>query len=169
MQLEIGCGYDRSLNVDVACDVIRTPETDLLSDAHNLPFRESVFKSVKMFEVLEHLQNPTQALKEIRRILTPKGKLCFSIPNTLFIGVFFRWFTGLTLKGSPEHINAWRFLEISNLLRRNGFTITYYWFDDTHFHSNMRKAKFLRILPSRLSKHALFISSTLSELRKSVR
>ena len=41
---------------------------DVLADAHNLPFREKAFEFTRCWHVLEHLQNPHQALREIRRV-----------------------------------------------------------------------------------------------------
>ncbi len=38
-------------------------------DAHNLPYKDEEFDSVLMSNVLEHVDNPTQALKEANRVL----------------------------------------------------------------------------------------------------
>ena len=50
------------------------------ADAYQLPFQENVFQLVIMAEVLEHLSEPLQALREIRRILQPAGSLVISVP-----------------------------------------------------------------------------------------
>jgi glycosyltransferase involved in cell wall biosynthesis/SAM-dependent methyltransferase len=49
--------------------------TDIVGDAHYLPFQDEMFDAVVCFNVFEHLSNPTIAAKEIFRILKPNGKL----------------------------------------------------------------------------------------------
>jgi demethylmenaquinone methyltransferase/2-methoxy-6-polyprenyl-1,4-benzoquinol methylase len=44
-------------------------------DAQRLSFRKEEFDSVTLSYTLHHLENPLQALDEIRRIMKPKGKL----------------------------------------------------------------------------------------------
>jgi phospholipid N-methyltransferase len=45
------------------------------ADIYNLPFKEESFDSVIICFVLEHLHNPVQALKEIKRVLKKKGTI----------------------------------------------------------------------------------------------
>ena len=47
--------------------------TDVVGDAHYLPFRDSVFDHVFAFNVFEHLREPSLAAGEIRRVLKPGG------------------------------------------------------------------------------------------------
>lgn len=49
--------------------------TDVVCDAHHLPFREQVFQAVVAFNVFEHLYDPPTAAKEIFRVLKPGGKV----------------------------------------------------------------------------------------------
>lgn len=44
-------------------------------------YKANYFTAILCLDVLEHLKNETLALKEIKRILKPKGKLFLSIPN----------------------------------------------------------------------------------------
>ncbi|MBR9682920.1 class I SAM-dependent methyltransferase [Candidatus Woesearchaeota archaeon] len=50
------------------------------SDAHNLPFKNNSFDAVFCNTVLEHVKEPNQIIKEIKRVLKPQGKLLISIP-----------------------------------------------------------------------------------------
>lgn len=50
-------------------------------DIYRLPFREAHFDIVLMMEVIEHLQGPSVALKEIKRVLKPGGLVYISFPN----------------------------------------------------------------------------------------
>jgi ubiquinone/menaquinone biosynthesis C-methylase UbiE len=49
-------------------------------DTYHLPFVDDSADLIMMSEVVEHLGNPTDALKEVRRILHPEGKLVVSVP-----------------------------------------------------------------------------------------
>ena len=56
--------------------------TDVIGDAHALPFRDEVFDRVFAFNVFEHLRNPALAAAEIRRVLKPGGRL---VVHTAFL------------------------------------------------------------------------------------
>lgn len=47
--------------------------TDVVGDAHRLPFRDNVFDRVFAFNVFEHLRDPKTAAAEILRVLKPAG------------------------------------------------------------------------------------------------
>lgn len=53
----------------------------IISDCHKLPFKDGTFDKVVASEVLEHLDDDLNALKEIRRILKPNGILVISTPS----------------------------------------------------------------------------------------
>lgn len=46
-----------------------------------LNYKENMFDCVISGEVLEHLENPSKFLKEIKRILKNNGKLIITTPN----------------------------------------------------------------------------------------
>jgi len=48
-----------------------------------LPFEDAAFDWVIALEVIEHLENRHHALREMRRVLKPGGKLILSTPNML--------------------------------------------------------------------------------------
>ncbi len=62
-------------------------------DAATLDFADEAFDWVILQDVLEHLQSPKRALREVRRVLKPGGKLYVSTPN--------RW-SPLTLVSDPH-------------------------------------------------------------------
>ena len=49
-------------------DLQRLPGTNVICDAHNLPFKNRAFENVFCFHVLEHLADPARALKELVRV-----------------------------------------------------------------------------------------------------
>jgi SAM-dependent methyltransferase len=53
-------------------------EVDL--NAAPLPFHEASFDTILLSDVLEHIAEPNQLLAELRRILTPGGKLLIGVP-----------------------------------------------------------------------------------------
>jgi len=50
-------------------------------DQDVMPFVDDSFIIITMTEVIEHLENPLNALREINRVLKPGGKLIISTPN----------------------------------------------------------------------------------------
>lgn len=50
------------------------------ADAISIPFADNSFDIVVSFETIEHLREPAKFLKEIKRVLIPKGKLYISTP-----------------------------------------------------------------------------------------
>ena len=49
-------------------------------DTYHLPFINDSVDLIIMSEVVEHLSEPLEALKEVRRIMHPEGKLVVSVP-----------------------------------------------------------------------------------------
>ncbi|MBF0128240.1 MAG: class I SAM-dependent methyltransferase [Magnetococcales bacterium] len=64
------------LFTDLAAD--RMP--DFLSDVNLLPCRDQTFDTLLCLEVLEYLENPVVALREMGRVLRPGGVLILSMP-----------------------------------------------------------------------------------------
>ncbi|MBA7660120.1 2-methoxy-6-polyprenyl-1,4-benzoquinol methylase [subsurface metagenome] len=52
-----------------------------LGDIASLPFRDNSFDKIILSEILEHLPNDFQALKEVKRILKKGGVLLITVPN----------------------------------------------------------------------------------------
>lgn len=78
------------------------------ADAENLPFESSTFDLVVACEVLEHLENPQKAMKEIARVSSKYG--LFSIPAEPLWRIL-NALRGAYLKdfgNTPGHINHWR-------------------------------------------------------------
>ena len=49
--------------------------TDVVGDAHRLPFRDAIFDHVVALNVFEHLRDPKTAAAEIFRVLKPGGRV----------------------------------------------------------------------------------------------
>ncbi len=57
----------------VNIDLIAMPGVDVAADAEHLPFCSGVFQRVECDAVLEHVRDPCQVMREIRRVLSPGG------------------------------------------------------------------------------------------------
>jgi ubiquinone/menaquinone biosynthesis C-methylase UbiE len=68
----------------------------MIFDANNLPFRDGSFHTVLVIDVLEHLKNPINALREARRV--GKEKILVNVPNYDFATVLYP-------NMLPEHFN----------------------------------------------------------------
>jgi SAM-dependent methyltransferase len=116
----------------VDIDPLRLPDT--VADAHALPFEDNSFEYVVCTEVLEHLHTPTQAIAQMKRVLTPGGTL---ILTTRFVFPihdaphdYFRY----TKYGLQHLFKDWEIIELSAetktmsalgaLLQRVGFQST---------------------------------------------
>ena len=57
----------------VNVDLIGMPGVDVAADAAQLPFRSDTFQRVECDAVLEHVRDPCQVMREIRRVVAPGG------------------------------------------------------------------------------------------------
>ena len=55
-------------------------ELDIVSDITSIPEPDSSFDAIMCIEVLEHLPDPVQAIKEFSRLIKPKGHLILTAP-----------------------------------------------------------------------------------------
>ena len=132
--LNIGAGgtltkFPHAVEVEYA--VFR--HTDVVSDAHHLPFPDNMFDSVVSFNTFEHLSDPNKAAAEIFRVLKPGGRLlihtAFLQPlhepphhyyNTTEFGLR-NWFQAFEIENvsvsanfQPAHVLAWLTTEMLN-------------------------------------------------------
>ena len=66
---------------DIRLDIYRSPTVNLVADAELLPFRNNSFDLVYSKNVLEHLPNPLNALREQKRVCTGGGKIVITTDN----------------------------------------------------------------------------------------
>jgi SAM-dependent methyltransferase len=89
--LDIGCGvgdflklYNHVSGVDINEDCvnycIQNGLNVKLMAQDVLPFKDNSFNSIILDNVLEHIDNPTNLISEITRVLTPNGILVIGVP-----------------------------------------------------------------------------------------
>jgi glycosyltransferase involved in cell wall biosynthesis/SAM-dependent methyltransferase len=64
----------------VEADVAVGPRTDVICDAHALPFSDAAFDGVVCQAVLEHVADPVRVVAEVHRVLKPGGLVYSEIP-----------------------------------------------------------------------------------------
>jgi len=64
----------------ISSDVLFTPWADAVLDAHYLPFKNAVLDNIVLFDVLHHLNDPTQFFCEAQKVLKQKGRILLMEP-----------------------------------------------------------------------------------------
>ena len=89
--LDVGCGtrpfrslYEQYVDYSVGMDVPYSPhdirDVQVLANGMELPFLDNVFDIILCTEVMEHVSEPGQLMKELFRILSPGGVLIMTTP-----------------------------------------------------------------------------------------
>ena len=111
--LDVGCG--ERARADVNLDVRRTSACNLVASAENLPLRDSSVSLVLCSQVLEHLENPSMALREMKRVLLDGGEVRIDVPIPRFTNKMrwhlLRFFLNLPFTFRPREIE-WLFHDI---------------------------------------------------------
>lgn len=90
---------------------------------YELPYKDNFFDLVICTEVLEHLEEPAKALKEMSRV--SRKYLVISVPNEPFfmLSNFLRGKNLSRLGNDPGHINHWTMISFLNFLKKNELKI----------------------------------------------
>ena len=117
MILDIGCGaktephFLNTKKPNIRCDWEKYgPEITVQGDIQILPFKNRSFNVVHASHILEHVDAPLFALKELYRVA--KYLVIIRVPNAKF----FRWHNE-----SKNHIYSWNPNTLTNLLRKVPF------------------------------------------------
>ncbi|MBH09925.1 MAG: hypothetical protein CMG74_06125 [Candidatus Marinimicrobia bacterium] len=137
---EIGCKYGELRNilnnnidnfsyrgVEIDFDTLKkikpyNPNEFICSDVNEgVPFDDKSADYIICLEIMEHIENPTFFLEEIKRVLKKNGKLILSVPNP------YCWnelIANLTKKKDDQgHIASFTYQNISALLDFSGLKI----------------------------------------------
>lgn len=87
------------------------PNVDIVADAHRLPFRTGSLSAVHCEAVLEHLEYPDVAVREMWRVLAPGGQVFAATP---FLQAF---------HGYPSHYQNFTHVGHRRLFERAGFEV----------------------------------------------
>ena len=83
--LDVGCGvkpyypfFEPYVSEYVGVDVVENPAADLLGPIEALPVDDASFDLVLCSQVLEHCDDPAKAVRELRRVTRPGGRVLAS-------------------------------------------------------------------------------------------
>jgi SAM-dependent methyltransferase len=93
--------------VDLDPRVVENPMLDegRVANADRIPYEDSRFDVVFSDNVLEHLDNPLQAFREVERVLKPGGVFLFKTPNKWH---YMPTIARMTPHGFHQHVNRLR-------------------------------------------------------------
>lgn len=100
------------------------------ADCYSLPFKDKTFGAVFSLEVLEHLYNPSKALKELRRCLKDSGYMVILVPNENLLFRFV-WFWVTKLKGKiwkDAHVHQFNEKELVKICTSSGLKVVKVYF-----------------------------------------
>ncbi len=101
LMLEVGCGHSilpiirgrshmETIVIDVSKEALKWQMREalrhkvklhsVLASAEHLPFRDNIFSGASLISVLEHLSRDFEAVREVGRVLKPKGIGIVSVP-----------------------------------------------------------------------------------------
>ncbi len=121
--LDVGCGpkpyypffADRASEY-VGVDVVENPAAELRGSVEDLPVADASFDLVLCTQVLEHSDDPAQAVRELRRVTAPGGRVLASTHGTQVYHPspqdYWRW-THAGLTRLFEEQAEWQSVEVS--------------------------------------------------------
>lgn len=98
-----------------------------IGSVKNLPFEDRSFEAVLVFDLLEHLEEPRQALAEIRRVLKPGGLFILFAPLEGRILTLYWLLEKFGWRGKEKHcghVQKFTYEILKNLLKKENFSIS---------------------------------------------
>ena len=87
--VEIGSGVADITETIPSCirtDLFHNPWIDQVENAYKLSFNDQSVSAIILFDVFHHLRYPGTALRELRRVLEPEGRVIIFEPGISLIG-----------------------------------------------------------------------------------
>ncbi|MGH3072897.1 MAG: class I SAM-dependent methyltransferase [Gaiellaceae bacterium] len=113
--LDVGCGpkpyypfFAERASEYVGVDIVENPAAELRGPVEALPVPDGVFDLVLCTQVLEHCDDPAQAVSELRRVTAPGGRVLASTHGT--------W----VYHPSPQDYWRWTHAGLARLFEQNG-------------------------------------------------
>lgn len=146
--LDVGCGegvFTRELasrgldmtGVDLDADAIAAAENNkktlnlryktFVGDAAQLTFANAEYEQVISTDVVEHVESPIQALKEIRRVLKKSGHFIVTVPTPRYLAEpFIKHDFSAHLRQIGHIHHGWYYEDFSKMLNEAGFAVEEY-------------------------------------------
>ncbi len=115
-------GVEKDDNKVRMCEYFNLPAK--YGNAYALPMNDGIFDCCLFLEVIEHLDRPLAALKEINRVLTPGGKLLVLFPHdSIFKAARIASFKFKEAFADSGHVWKWKPIQMICELWLAGFTV----------------------------------------------
>lgn len=104
----------------------RYPKLHLrIGDAHKIPYKSQFFDTVVCTEVLEHVDTPSEVLKEIKRALKKKGIAVIELDSgsILFSIVWYIWRKYAGKVWNDSHLHSFTPQKLERAIRKAGFSL----------------------------------------------
>ena len=98
----------------------------IVADAHNLPFRAGSFDAVFALEVLEHVFEPMEVFREVKRVLKKEGYGVFLVPSDNFLFKNIVWPVWTKFRGKiwvDTHIQTYNNDFLRKMVEQIGFKV----------------------------------------------
>lgn len=94
-----------------------------VTDSNKIPFPDREFEVVYLMQVLEHLRDPHEIMRELHRILADDGYIYLAVPNAA--SVWRKVFGNNWVSGwfSPFHLFVYELQSLKTLVQAHGFAI----------------------------------------------
>lgn len=122
--LDLGAGKKPKGNI--AIDIDRKLKPSIVADVQHLPVRDEVFGSVVCSHVIEHVNDVSLAVNEMKRVLNKSGTVMFFLPDDT--SVFWRmikplwsiYYQKFVIKhSSPDtHLHSFDYVSLEELVGR---------------------------------------------------
>ena len=115
-------------NLDYTTADLYSPIVDVKADILDLPFEDNSFDVVFCNHVLEHIEDDTKAMRELYRVLKPKGIGIFQVPQDLSLENTYEDFSITSEEERKKHFGQYDHVRIYgndyfDRLQKVGFTV----------------------------------------------
>ena len=120
--------FKKMKNLDYTTADLYSPIVDVKADILDLPFEDNSFDVVFCNHVLEHIEDDVKAMRELYRVLKPKGIGIFQVPQDLSLDNTYEDFSITSEEERKKHFGQYDHVRIYgkdyfDRLRKVGFTV----------------------------------------------
>jgi SAM-dependent methyltransferase len=112
--ISVGGGPERCHPRLINLNIGPFPNVDVVADAHQLPYPDNSVDAIHCAAVLEHLEFPNEAIKEMYRVLKPGGKVFAVTPFLQAYHGYPHHYQNFTLSGHKHIFESNRFKVIDH-------------------------------------------------------
>lgn len=84
ISIDAGCGTNKKANIGL--DIVRTEAVDILCNLEKIPLKDNCADYIITEHVIEHINNPYNAIREFHRILKKGGVVHIGVPHAFTTG-----------------------------------------------------------------------------------